>query len=337
MSETFGVQQGESVMPSESSTDLGENTALTVLQEQTRLELSEWENGFFNGQEISLALRQEIANRVKIRKVNNMWVCFYADDTSDSEGSVEKRAARSRHQGEILKYFVDNSNTEGVMIEYFAPELKYNTRNSSPLAKPFIRQHLHDPKYKDRIFGFNYLASLAKRSGKDVYVADIANKPAYQALRAGWGYTPGATAAIALSHIDSPLALAGSAVGGGILSAIVQETISRVTPNKNKLENIIPTPEDARRVFIARGIREVTRRLNDHPETNKNGTLLVVYPEAHINRILDYLDNGSRKERLYKSALPGLDYHIRRYSVAKEPDQASRELSGWQLVEEMPI
>lgn len=254
-------------------------------------------------------IRQSIEKKLTLRKINGVNVAFIADDHSDKD-----------RNNPALQKIIQSDQVGGVVIEYFAPELKAVARDSGPLTKLFISAQLNSEKYRTRLFSFDYLARLVKRADKAVYVADIANKPDYMLLRTFYDYAPGIVLGATQGGVVAPLAY-------GFGSTLVQEGVM-TTNKRNAFEKLMLGGEDARRVFLARGIDTITKFLG--PE-DKEKTLVVVYPQAHIDRVCHYLDqSNSIKEKVYKVLFPTMDFKVRKYMPYSGPQtEESRKFSGW--------
>lgn len=219
----------------------------------------------------------------------------------------------------VLKAYIASEKTKAVLEEYFNPELRLNAENMPILG---------------------------------VVVADIANKMSYMTDR----FLAHATALlVALPLAQQNLALAN------IVSSIVYmggvEAYGQIT-NKgmfdkeqvHNYEKILLSAEDARRVYVAEGIKQLAHeyqpRQGEVVSDETRPQIVVVYPEAHAKRIANYLENPLIVDRLSQTAkrimyrtLPNLDFSVRTYEWKENLAKLASDpaLANWQLVSNRPI
>lgn len=225
---------------------------------------------------------------------------------------------------------VGSPHTTVVATEYFYPEMISWLR--SPVF-PYIKEEVKWPKeYEQKVQFARRLAMLLGSEHKTVAVADIANKPLYNAerdiLRAFPFAVLGLWSTSLLPHdtfVERLVSLV-STFSTGVLSTTVPKIIDNKFFEKKRgiynptsghpLERIIPHFEVGRRLVVAKGLRQLAK---EYPSTNeKDSQILMVYPKAHAWRILDVLlhpapviDAGM--EALFRVFGMGLNFSVRQW------------------------
>ncbi len=236
-----------------------------------------------------------------------------------------------------LKSLAGASGTKVILVEYFSPELEANVRNF-----PFIGQLLKIVYETKSAKGVktslsNKLAQIARETGKPIAVADIANRAEYTL---NYALVPGGLLEVSsVFHALIPVAIIYASMYG---INRLQEFITHGGHfNQEKIhqyEKILLDIEDARRVFVSMGIRQLVREYQ--PIGSEPCRILACYPKAHVMRIANYLYNQELFFRFMKTAkqllyrlYPALDISVRQYRwkdtlarIAQDPT-----LAGWQL------
>lgn len=205
-----------------------------------------------------------------------------------------------------------------VFVEYFVPELEANI--------PYFREMGSFSENISDVFG--KIADMAHEQRKDIAVADIANKPLYEAWLLGMLPAVGA-AAIVAARSQTPLGFAAFAAGEAYVASLTYQAARRkgtYAVEPNRIERYTPNANDARRALTARGIAQTAR------EYPLGSSFLYISAPAHIARVKMMLEEpvtaaDSAKAVLYKN-LAGLDRSTRIYSPHEE---------GWTLQSVTPI
>lgn len=205
-----------------------------------------------------------------------------------------------------------------VFVEYFPPELEK--------IMPYLNGLGEFSRNIVEIYGA--IAAIAHDKGKPVAVADIANRPLYEAYHFGLYPLIGA-AAVASSQLGGTLGKAGFIAGEAYVTSVAYQSSQKkgtygVKPNR--LERITPGANDARRVLTARGIAQTAQTLP------ADASLAYIAAPAHINRVKVMLTEpktvaDSAKALAYKHLI-GLNRSTRIY----EPSNDS-----WKQVADNPI
>lgn len=235
-----------------------------------------------------------------------------------------------------LESLASAPGTKAILVEYFDPELKANAKNF-PILGEFLEQVFQASgggRVKTSLS--NKIAEIARKTGKPIAVADIANKPEYY-----YGYSLAPGGLIAASNMFPtllPVAITYSAMYG--VNRIHEFITKRghFDPNKiHKYEKMLLDTEDARRVFVAMGVRQLASEYQ--PRDVEPSRILACYPKAHAMRIADYLTNQDTFSKMSKTAkqllyrlYPALDISVRQYqhkgTLARLAQDQS--LAGWQ-------
>lgn len=200
-----------------------------------------------------------------------------------------------------------------VFVEYFPPELEK--------IMPYLNELGEFSRNIVDVYGT--IAAIAHEIGRPVAVADIANRPLYEAYHFGLYPVIGA-AAVASARLGTPLGKAGFIAGEAFITSVAYQSSQRkgtysVVPNS--LEHFTPSANDARRALTARGIAQTSQTLP--PDTS----LAYIAAPAHVNRVKAMLTEpktvaDSAKAVAYKR-LVGLDRSTRIYQPTE---------TGWELV-----
>ena len=205
-----------------------------------------------------------------------------------------------------------------VFVEYFPPELEE------------IMPYLRELGEFSRSIAETYdtIADIAQELATPVAIADIANKPLYEAYHLGIYPIIGA-AAVASAYHGGALGKGGFLAGQTFISAAVYQSMlqkGKYGMEPGFVEQLTPDATDARRVLTARGIAQTSQ--NMPPDSS----LLYIAAPAHIVRVKTLLTEpktvvDSAKALVYKQ-LAGLDRTTRIYT----PNQ-----DGWELASSTPI
>ena len=253
-----------------------------------------------------------------------------------------------------LKACIASGKTRVVLEEYFNPELRTNAEDIPVLGKAAgLLWKNTEEKQNTRVLFNDAVTEECRRAGKPIAVADIANKMSYMVDR----FLPSLTAlAAALPLATHNLALANlisAAIYMGGIEAYGQ-IMNKGIFDKNKIheyERILLSAEDARRVYVAEGIKQLAHEYQ--PKEGETAMpdetrpqIVVIYPKAHARRIADYLENPSlagklsqvAKRIMYKT-LPNLDFSVRIYEWKERLAKliGNPSLANWQLVSNRPI
>lgn len=204
------------------------------------------------------------------------------------------------------------------VVEYFTPELEENM--------PYL--HQLGSYSAQRMATYGKIAEMAHNKGVEVAVADIANKPLYQAYNMGVLPAIGA-AAIGSQRRGGFFGTFGFTMGEAYIASMTYQAAYKkgtfdVEPSR--MERFMPSANDARRALTARGIDQLANELS------KDATVLYIAAPAHTSRVKMMLEQprtavDSAKAALYKN-MAGLDRSLRVYSPAEE---------GWVLRSATPI
>ncbi len=267
----------------------------------------------------------------------------------------------------MLTALLHSHTTDGVIVEYFTPELSKKVRHY-PLVGSRLSHIIEQPirnqnntkgrptylnQYNRRLHTAKRISDvLAINPEKPVICVDIANKPLYMLMR------------------DFSL-LAESSIGfgvGAILDKIIKKQYNRnfdlthigglwpvlmrvfqigmqafrkgmYDPEKiSRIEQFQLHLEDARRLVVSEGVLQHVDRLTQGQTTQREPTYLMVYPRAHNLRIREYMKRIIRKDPSFPLKVkdiayrlvsdPILEFQERQYRFAKE---------GWTQISVHPI
>lgn len=346
--------------------EVTQNATIISTQEILNLATADFGKQMFSGALSKGQVEQFVNQRVIGAKLNGFNILSI--DFEHDEGSVNP----------VLQAYIKSPNTKMVVPEYFYPEM--TEWLDSDLIKFYRKTNDWQQGHQDRVDFAERLAETFKEANKLVAVTDIANKPLYPFIRGSFRAFPG--------FLSIAAGINESLKGGndGILSSFLyylfiavpdiiylkylddsfdegkfifdKEIISRV-------ENLIPDFEQARRLYKAKGLRQLTEEYA--PVSNQEEEepqLIVLDPRAHGIRVLGNLVNPSKadtaRDRFYKFFGPGLDFSVRQWVYKdslqklaesgyrwKENDSIQEEISSktkmkpslanWMLVSERKI
>ena len=200
-----------------------------------------------------------------------------------------------------------------VFVEYFPPELEK--------IMPYLNELGEFSRNIVEVYGA--IAALAHEKGKPIAVADLANRPLFEAYHFGLYPLIGA-AAVASIQQGGTLGKIGFIAGEAYVASVAYQSSQKkgtygVKPGT--LERLTPGANDARRVLTARGIEQTAQTLPS------NASLLCIAAPAHVNRVKAMLTEpktipDSAKAVVYKG-LAGLDRSTRIYKPTE---------NGWEQV-----
>lgn len=191
---------------------------------------------------------------------------------------------------EVVSEHLDHADM--LVLPYFIPELERNLF-CVPIAGHIARSYAY---YSMDVY--DRAAEIAAEKGKQVAIADPANKLSYS------------------FHEWRPMNIVATALHVGTHN--VETT---------KWEKVVPTTTDGRRVFTAAAILQLAERYSE------GGKFLYLAAAAHVNRVQDYVQQGHSEKfhklfRRHKRSLLGADKNIRLYEYSG---------SEWVLTEKQPL
>jgi hypothetical protein len=205
-----------------------------------------------------------------------------------------------------------------LFVEYFPPEIEE--------IIPYVNKLGEFSRNIVEVYGT--IAALARKKGKAIAVADIANRPLYEAYHFGLYPLIGA-AAVASAQQRGIAGKVGLIAGEAYIAGVTYQASRKkgtygVRPGL--IERLTPGANDARRALTARGIAQTAQTLSP------DASLLYIAAPAHVNRVKAALTEPttipeSAKALVYKN-LVGLDRSTRIY----EPTE-----NGWKLISNVPI
>lgn len=248
----------------------------------------------------------------------------------------------------VIKALVGSPRTRACVIEYFDPELLVNIQTTPIVGKQLTNLYQTQQKTR-RIQHSNDLAKIAQDSRKPVAVADIANRPAYLAHH----LTPLLLALASSFASEIPsfqyLLISASAYLSGSMH-LNQRALN--TRHIQGFEKFLLDPEDARRLFVAEGLRKLASLYSQSPkykatvDNYETPQIVVVYPQAHAKRIAHYLENptlidraSTKAKKVLYGLMPGLDFEVRIWEWKDILARATNNplLAGWQKTSTIPI
>lgn len=213
----------------------------------------------------------------------------------------------------ILQAYMASDRVQYIFVEYFYPELVQNA-NSSPLIihklpNDYRQLRQTHPKMNQswtaRLEAAGMISEALADLDKTIVTADIADRPGYMVLRdylpiitsSILGFLEGSAISLALTGdpfvqqiIKEVLLLMGLHHGETFLNIICAKAISE--SEIKTIEKWFPHLEIARRIILATAIRQLEKSLNPHHPSNPHKPLLIVpYPKAHNNRVIEFLLN----------------------------------------------
>lgn len=205
-----------------------------------------------------------------------------------------------------------------VFVEYFPPEIEK--------IMPYLNELGEFSRSIVEVYGA--IAAIAHEKGKQIAVADIANRPLYEAYHFGLYPLIGA-AAVASAQQGGALGKAGFIAGEAYVASVAYQSSQRkgtYAVQPGGLEHLTPGANDARRVLTARGIEQTAQTLPP------DASLLYIAAPAHVNRVKTMLTEpktipDSAKAVAYKSFI-GLNRSTRIYKPTE---------NGWELSANHPI
>lgn len=222
----------------------------------------------------------------------------------------------------ITVAYLNASRTKVIMPEYFHPELVENGGIFSSM-----RESSTDPRLS---FAQN-ISTILQQSGKDIAVADIANRPSYEITHLLSRYLPylGVLGSAALATrtgtagLLGDIGLAVNAPAAALMTGNSHQEMSKTgifNPDRiPRLDRFIPDWEQARRLILAKGVEQVT---TEYRPTGKQGEvtpqIILLYPQAHGIRMADILENphpfmDKAQAAAYRLLGPTMDFSVRTY------------------------
>ncbi len=271
----------------------------------------------FSGALSKPQVEQFVNQRVIGAKLNGLNILSI--DFEHNEGPIDP----------VLRAYITSPKTKIVVPEYFYPEMMRWL--DAKTIRLFKKINFWEQFHQDRVDFARRFAEVCREADKRVAVTDLANKPNYLLNRVllrtmpfFMSYSNALKEVLLGQYKDiSPYAiffiiawsnvyyyelLASSFYNGYFFFS--KEKIGR-------LEKWIPDFEQARRLFAAKGIRQLTEENGNGSNRDSESQIVLVYPRAHGIRILDNLIHPSRgetiKDRFYKLLGPGLDFSVRQW------------------------
>lgn len=223
-----------------------------------------------------------------------------------------------------MKAYINSTRTKLLLPEYFGPDIAR-----------------HAPKlYKNKLYGsskLQFAEQLAEElQNKPVAVSDIANRPRYEAIYAIHTFSA-VPLALSSFFVDRPWLLLGVAAADFVHTQTVnfQEMTGTGVFNKDKVtayERLVTDMEQARRLYIAKGVDHLTKKYAGNEEDK--GQVVMLYPKAHGIRVADIVTKphpraDKARGLLYKTIAPTLDYGVREFSY--QTDEKNSEQKQWKL------
>ena len=265
----------------------------------------------------------------------------------------------------IFEAYIRSPKTRVLVAEYFYPELKSNMERTGLLT--YIKRLGRD--FANRIEYAEKISNLCSKTSKPVAVADISNKAKYMFFREFLRHLPNMSTIIWASVGADPevirvLEMANVTWLIGLLYQMALNKGIYDTEKVSKLDKFILDFEQARRLYAARGIEQLTEEYSPSSQSERDESQIVVmYPKAHGVRIADYLINPNRnldkiKGLFYKLLGQGLDFSVRQWrrkdslqkladsgyrwgeqgsQISKQSDLESADLANWILFSERKI
>jgi hypothetical protein len=247
--------------------------------------------------------------------------------------TVDHDSVFETHMNDHLRDLIQNPQIDGVVVEYFSPELSEQAKKI-PIIGSYLASGIDNPsrglpldanRLKSNGRRLNFAKELSQTlasSGKEVTCVDIANKPAYMMLRELWTVVNMAVGGAAGSEVDKLLAKQGvlsdiSYKDIGVSVPLVWRLLNPVfqmmrvgiynTKQLSTLDSVQLHMEDARRLIAASGLKQKLDREGVHAP---HKTLLVVYPKAHNMRIRNYFDQMATEQVKTSTKIKELAYRL---------------------------
>ena len=277
------------------------------------------------------ALQQFVEKKVKGVKVNGINVITIDIDDRDHFTPLSP----------ITKAYMGADATKVNVIEYFDPELRKNKVHTymNPRASWRKRRRpLEEQDPEESIFRQLYFAKevteAAKDTGKPVAVMDIADRVSFFPATIAMRSVPNmVNAGLALADIV-PSNLGTIALASSWFALLGYQMIeNKGMYNRDQVtvfDKFVLDLEQARRLYVGKGIEQVTRDLSESGAT-QDDQVVALYPRAHGIRILDAIVNprpvsNKIKSGIYKISAPWLNYETRMWEYKGE---GSEDQNGW--------
>lgn len=221
-----------------------------------------------------------------------------------------------------MKAYVDADQTNIIVTEYFEPELK---RNGVCLILGPIKtwrsrkkkSSVDDSEYLNkRLNSAEVIASAAQEANKPVAVADIGTK---------FSFLP---AFLVSLRIPLPLLAADNKFlfSLGLSVVALQHYFlyfhrGEGIFNKDRIgefEKFIVDFEQARRQYLEKGVEQLTEKIYAETNGEETSQVVVLYPRAHGNRMIENIIHphpklDKIKSGVYKTTAPWLNFSLRRW------------------------
>lgn len=309
------------------STDVESKSKFLSLDELISSAESDFSNqinsGLLSIDDIQEFIRKKVIG-VKINGVNVISIDF---EHSDEEINP------------VAQAYLKSPSTRVIVVEYFYPEIKKNAERIGLLS---LMNNIGG-YYSDRIVYSKKISDICREANKPVAVTDIANKASYISFREFFRNSPqyfklmwemSGVYPELINSLYTPITLTNIA---WILGIVLAYKTGKGIFNKEKIsgfEKFFLDFEQARRLYAAKGIEQLTKEYPPLSQPGKNDPQIIAfYPQAHGIRISDYLINPSRgldkaKDIVYKLFGPGLDFSVRQWmwkdSIQKVVDSGYR-------------
>lgn len=239
------------------------------------------------------------------------------------------------------KALIASESTYALGMEYFVPEIRRNATRVPYLGRKIIQGEEKRP----RLTFPKELEAVAAKAPKAVFVVDPANREtvALTHYYLPWAVALGLIAAIPIfpEVVKNPAVLLPALAYLGLYNEV-----RRIGRDHRKLHPLFQrfgiSEDDGRRVFVAKGIKEVVKKVREtDPKAIADRQLVVVYPKAHTMTIGDYLEHP----HFIKQFLYRLRVDVPKKTRIFVPDYHTKGISkgdifdGWRRLfnEQMPL
>jgi hypothetical protein len=256
----------------------------------------------------------------------------------------------------LSQAYINSPRTSAIVTEYFDPELRNNIpawfRKKAEKSNEGYRRRFRSTKEKEEVL---------RDSQKPVVVADPADRVSYELIyRATRTVLPLASGAAAAAGLVSQTGGAPGMIGAAAVGLLAlrmwrtnhQEVYGKGMFNRTKPtdhERLIPDLEQARRLFVARHLEDLTKEYAPQINSDITPRIIVLYPKAHRLRLMDRLLNPTPhldqiQTTVYKTLFPMLDFSRRTYrwknslqQLAVHEGRSGEGLAGWMRVSKNAI
>jgi hypothetical protein len=249
----------------------------------------------------------------KVTGVNINGVDVISIDVDREPGNLEQ----------IIRGYMNCARTKVIVPEYFYPELQSNAGILSSLMEKTASRKVKGELSK-RLYSAQIVTDACRDSGKPIAVAEIANRPSYLAADEAFNWYPGLLG-ILFSKLTGQDPILFTGVGLDLAYIFNKLRLDRGQKGifnrdtVSELDKYIPDMEQARRLFLAKGVEQLTQEYSTAGRPgDETPQIVVLYPKAHGIRMADMLVNphphlDKAKSIAYKILGPTLDFSVRTY------------------------